>query len=423
VTLRRTLGFWQVTASGVGIVIGAGIYVLIGSATREAGSAVWLAFVLAGVLSALSALSYAELAGMFPSAGAEYAFAREAFNEFVAFLTGWMMVVALLIAAGAVAIGFAHYLQHFVEIDTRIAALLLVGAITLVVVSGIQRSIWLTVGLVLLQVGGLVLVIVSGVEHVGDRSLTAGSTAGGVLSGAALVFFAFIGFDEVVTLSEETHSPHRTIPRALLAALAIATALYVLVAIASVSIVGADALAASDRPLALVMEHDLGGRAPDIVAAIALSATTNTSLLALTAASRNMFGMARSGSLPGVIATLGSSTRAPWVAAVIGMAVAAVFASTADIDLAASVTDFAVYAIFIVVNAAVVVLRRARPDAPRTMSVPLSFRGVPVLPFLAIATVAVMLVRLDRSAWLLGALLLVAGAAAWATLRLMREPR
>jgi APA family basic amino acid/polyamine antiporter len=419
--LRRSLGFWEVTASGVGIVIGAGIYVLIGAATREAGAAVWLAFIIAGVLSALTALSYAELAGMFPSAGAEYEFARKAFNEFVAFVTGWVMIIALLIAAGAVSIGFARYVQHFVDIPARAASLALLLAVTALILSGIQRSIRLTVALAVLQIGGLAIVIVSGAGHIGERSLTEGATVGGVLSGAALVFFAFIGFDEVVTLSEETRDADRTIPRALLTALAIATGLYVLVAVAAVSIVGAGPLAESQAPLALVMEHDLGARASDIVAAIAIAATTNTTLLALTAASRNLYGMARSGSLPSELATLGRGTRAPWLAALVGLAVSAVFALTAGIDLAASVTDFAVYGIFIVVNVAVIVLRRSHPDVPRTMRVPCSYRGVPLPPILATATVLVMIARLDGVAWLLGGIALFAGAVAWFALRRLRD--
>jgi APA family basic amino acid/polyamine antiporter len=418
--LKRTLNFWQVTASGVGIIIGAGIYVLIGAATQEAGSAVWLAFVLAGVLSALSALSYAELAGMFPSAGAEYEFARKAFNEFAGFITGWMMVIALLIAAGTVSIGFAQYARHFIDVDGRLASLALLAVMTAVIISGIQRSIWLTVTLAVLQVVGLVIVVASGVGHVGDRSLTEGATIGGVLSGSALVFFAFIGFDEVVTLSEETKDASRVIPRALLAGLVIATALYVLVAIAAVSVVGAEALARSERPLALVMEHDLGGRASDVVAAIALAATTNTTLLALTAASRNMYAMARSGSLPRMIARVGP-THAPWIAALLGVGVAAVFALTADIGLAASVTDFAVYAIFIVVNVSVIVLRKTHPEIRRSIAVPGAYRGVPLLPFAAIATVLVMLARLEGAAWVLGGLVLVAGAATWGMLRLVRR--
>lgn len=200
--LTRSLGFWQVTVSGVGIVIGAGIYVLIGEAAKDAGSALWISFVLAAVLSALTGLSYAELAGMFPTAGAEYEFARRAFNDFTGFMAGWMMVLANIIAAAAVSIGFAHYLQHFFDVNLRAGAIGLLAVLTLIVMSGVQRSIWFSVVLAVLQVGGLLFVIASGAPHIGSRSLIEGSTASGVLAGAALVFFAFIGFDEIVTLSE-----------------------------------------------------------------------------------------------------------------------------------------------------------------------------------------------------------------------------
>jgi basic amino acid/polyamine antiporter, APA family len=276
--LTRSLGFWQVTVSGVGMVIGAGIYVVIGEAAKDAGSALWISFVLAAVLSALTGLSYAELAGMFPTAGAEYEFARRAFNDFTGFMAGWMMVLANIIAAAAVSIGFAHYLQHFFDVNLRAGAIGLLAVLTLIVMSGEQRSIWFSVMLAVLQVGGLLFVIASGAPHIGSRSLIEGSTASGVLAGAALVFFAFIGFDEIVTLSEETRDAERVIPRALLLALGISAALYVLVGICAVSLIGADALAASDRPLALVIGHDWGGRASGIVTFIALASTTNTNI-------------------------------------------------------------------------------------------------------------------------------------------------
>jgi APA family basic amino acid/polyamine antiporter len=164
------------------------------------------------------------------------------------------------------------------------------------------------------------------------------------------------------------------------------------------------------------MEHDLGGRASDVVAAIALAATTNTTLLALTAASRNLYGMARAGSLPALLATLGR-TQSPWVAALVGLGVAAVFAMTADIGLAASVTDFAVYAIFIVVNASVIVLRRTQPDLPRSIAVPFAYRRVPIPAVLAIGTVVVMLARLESDAWILGGVAVAAAVGSWLLLR------
>lgn len=293
VELRRSLSVWQVTATGIGIVIGAGIYVLVGPATQDAGNAVWLSFVVAGVLSALTGLSYAELAGMFPSAGAEYSFAKAAFNEVTGFLVGWLMIAANIIAAGAVSIGFAHYVGHFSSVDERLVAIALIALLTGVVVVGIQRSIWFSVALAFVQIGGLILVTSAGAPHIGDRDLLAGASVSGVLGGAALIFFAFIGFDEIVTLSEETRDPARVIPRALLLSLAICSGLYVLVAITAVSVVGADAIAGSDTPLTVVIAHNWGSSAGDIVAGIAIASTTNTTLLMLTAASRLLFRMSR----------------------------------------------------------------------------------------------------------------------------------
>lgn len=186
IELRRSLSVWQVTASGIGIVIGAGIYVLIGPATHDAGNAVWLSFVVAGVLSALTGLSYAELAGMFPSAGAEYSFAKHAFNELIGFLVGWLMIAANVIAAAAVSIGFAHYVGHFSSLDERLVAIALIAVLTGVIVAGIQRSIWFSVALAIVQVGGLLLVISAGAPHIGDRDLLASASVSGVLGGRHL---------------------------------------------------------------------------------------------------------------------------------------------------------------------------------------------------------------------------------------------
>ena len=411
--LQRTLSFWQVTVSGVGIVIGAGIYVLIGDAAKEAGAAVWLSFALSAVLSALTGLSYAELAGMFPVAGAEYEFARRAFNDFVGFMAGWTMVAGNIVAAGAVSIGFAHYLRHFFEVDQRVASLALLSVLTLIIAAGVQRSIWLSVVLAVLQVGGLLLVIAVGAPHVGSRSLLEDGTVAGVLSASALVFFAFIGFDEVVTLSEETRDAEHVIPRALLTALAISAALYMLVGITAVSVVGADALGASDRPLALVIQHDWGGRASGIVAFIALASTTNTTLLVLTAASRLLFGMSRNGALPRQFATVGRRAHSPYVAAGLAFVIAALFALVGSIGFIASVTDFAVYAIFLAVNGSLIVLRLRLPDAARTFRVPLRLGRVPVTPLAGIATVLLMLAYLEPRAWIVGGAALVAGVAVW----------
>ena len=368
-----------------------------------------MSFAVAAGLCALTGLSYAELASMFPKAAAEYDYTRRVFPARWAFLVGWTMVVGLMVATAAIAVGFAHYLQYFLDVPLVVAAVALVVFDAAVALTGIHRSARLTLALSAVQVAGLLFVVVVGASHVGGKSVMSDASVSGVLGGAALVFFAFIGFDEVITLAEETRNPTRTIPRALFAALGISTFLYVAVAVAAVSVIGASALADSTRPLADVMSHVLGGRAEGAVAAIALVTTVNTSLLALTAASRLTYGMADLGALPAAVARVSPRTGAPFVAVLVAGCGAIAFALAGDLTFIASVTDFAVYVVFLAVNAAVVILRRRAPDVARPFRTPGAVGGVPILPVAgSIATLA-MVPQLATSSLALGGGLLVAG--------------
>jgi APA family basic amino acid/polyamine antiporter len=401
--LRRVLGLTEVTAGGIGIIIGAGIYVLLGAATAQAGASVWLSFVLAAVLSTLTGLSYAELSSMFPSAAGEYEYTRQAMPEWVAFVVGWMMIVGLVVAAATVSLGFGRYVGHFVEVSPRIAGLALLALVSLVATGGIKQSARLTVLMSAVQVGGLLLIVVIGLPHLGEVNLLAGRGTGAVLGAAALVFFAFIGFDEVITLAEETRDPTRTVPRALLLALGLSTLLYLAVAVSAVSVLGPAALAASPRPLADVMAHDLGRASGGVVAVIALVSTANTTLLAVTAASRVIYGMATRAALPARLARVHPGRRTPGYAIAVVAVVAAAFAVLGDLTLIAAVTDFAVYLVFLAVNATVIVLRRFRPEMARPFKVPGGLAGVPVVPVLGVVSVVVMMAHLDMRAVALGA--------------------
>jgi APA family basic amino acid/polyamine antiporter len=407
--LRRVLGLTEVTAGGIGIIIGAGIYVLLGAATAQAGASVWMSFVLAAVLSLLTGLSYAELSSMFPSAAGEYEYTRQAMPEWVAFVVGWMMIVGLVVAAATVSLGFGRYVGHFVEMSPRVAGLALLALVPLVAITGIKQSARLTVLMSAVQVGGLLLTIGIGLPHLGEVNLLAGRGTSGVLGAAALVFFAFIGFDEVITLAEETRDPTRTVPRALLLALGLSTLLYLAVAVAAVSVLGPQALAASPRPLADVMAHDLGRASAGVVAAIAMVSTANVTLLAVTAASRVIYGMAARAALPVRLARVHPHRQTPVHAIVVVAAVAAAFAALGDLTLIAAVTDFAVYLVFLAVNGAVVVLRRRRPEMARPFKVPGTLAGVPVVPVLGIGSVVVMMAYLDPRAVALGTGLSVVG--------------
>ena len=413
--LERTLGLWQVTASGVGIIVGAGIYVLVGDAVALAGARTWMGFVLAAGLSVLTGLSYAELTSMYPKSGAEFEYARHAFPPWVAFVVGWVMIAGLIVAAAAVSLGFGRYLGRFVDVSPTVGGLLLLAAVAVIAWAGIRRSARLTVVLSVIQVGGLVYVIVIGLPHLGRVDLLDGSTGnGGVVAAAALVFFAFIGFDEVITLAEETKDPTHIVPRALLLALGISTVLYVGVAIAAVSVIGPVAVAASDRPLADVLDHALGGRGADVLAVLALIATTNTTLLCVTASSRLQFGMGRAHALPRVFTRLGDRSRAPRVAIAVSVLTAAGFVLIGDLTLIASVTDLAVYLVFIAVNVAVVILRFRAPDHPRPFRAPLAIGRFPLLPVAGLIAVLVMIPALRWEALAMGAGLCLLGLGAYA---------
>lgn len=419
--LKRTLGLGQITASGVGIIIGAGIYVLLGAATAEAGSAVWVAFLIAGLLSALTALSYAELAAMFPNAGAEYDYTRRVAPKWVAFVVGWIMILGLVIAAAAVSLGFASYLRYFVDIPQRLGAwglLLLVAAVAL---AGIEQSARITVVLSLVQVGGLVAIVAIGLPHVGEQNLTEGSSTAGVITAAALVFFAFVGFDEVITLAEETTDPARTVPRALLLALGLSTVLYVAVAISSVSVLGPTTLGASEQPLADVVAEAIGSVSADVVAVVAMVATTNTTLLAVTAASRLQYGMADTGALPPLFGRL-NSRQAPRAAIAASALVAAMFVAFGDLALVASVTDFSVYLVFIAVNLTVILLRFWQPKRRRPFEIRGTIGKVPVTAVLALAAIGLLLPSLEVRALLLGAAVVLLGLGVYASLNRYMPP-
>ena len=414
---ERVLGLRHLTASGIGVIIGAGIYVLLGPATQAAGALVWASFLIAGLLSAITAFSYMELASMFPSAGSEHEFARQVFPRWVSFTAGWAMTLALIVAAPTVALGFARYLQIFIDIDVRAGALGLLLLVSFIAVSGMKRASWLVIALSTVQVGGLVLVIILGADHVGEVNLLQGNGLSGVIAGSALIFFAFIGFDEVITLSEETIDAHRTVPRALLLALAISTLLYVCVAVVSVSVLGADRLALSQQPLTDVMQDAVGGVAVNIVAVIALVTTLNTTLLVVTASSRMMFGMASKGDLPQWFQTL-RNRRSPRNSVLATLVVACSLLFIGDIHQLAASTDALIYLMFLLVNVIVIMLRIKRPNDSRPFRIPGDIGKVPLLPIFGIGVTLLMASQLDLRSVILAAVLTAAGPVLFGVVRM-----
>lgn len=420
-TLRRRLGLLETTFSGIGIILGAGIYVLVGEVAGKSGDALWISFLLAAFAAAAIGLSYAELASAYPRAGADYEYTRQALGSRAAFVVGWLIVIGNLVAAAAVALGFASYLNTFWDVGERPVAVAALVVSTLIAWAGIRETVWTAIVFTLIEAGGLVFIIAIGVPHFGDVDLLeAKGGALGIFSGAALVMFAFIGFEQIATLSEETRDAPRTIPRALLLSLAVTTGLYLLVAISSVSVLGWEALSGSEAPLAAVTAEVLGGRASDYLAVVALFSTANTVLLLLVAASRLIYGMADTGTLPRFLAWVHPRVNTPARAILLSLLVSVGFALSGDIGLVAGATNFAVFIGFAAVSVSLIVLRFTQPDVPRPFRAPLNIGRLPLMPVIALAAVAFMMANLDRTALLIGAGLFASGVVAMEVFSLWR---
>lgn len=411
--LERRLGPIAVSLSGIGIILGAGIYVLIGEAAGEAGNGVWLAFVIGALVAAPTGLAFAELAAMFPEAGAAASYTREAFGVRTAFLTGWFDIAVSTVGAAAVALGFGGYLDDIASLGTTPMAIAVLIACGLIAYVGVRETATVAIAFTLAEAAGLVFVIAVGLPNFGDGDLFLLEQGWiGVLGAGSLVYFAYQGFEEIATLSEETIDPRKNIPRAIVIAVIVTTTLYVLVAIAAVSSIPWQDLADSDAPLADVVEVVAGDRWADAITAIALFATFNTVLLLIATGARISYGMARRRLLPSVLGRVSTTRRTPWVATLIITVVAILLASGGDIGFIAQVTNFAVFGLFAIVNAAVIALRRSRPTTHRPFRLPGTINGIPVIAAVGLLGNLGLAAFMERDAFIAGLILLAVGLAA-----------
>ena len=414
VHLTRNLGLFEVTLSGIGIILGAGIYALLGEAAGLAGNAVWISFALSALIAVLTGLSYAELASMFPKASAEYEYTSQAFGRFPAFIIGWMIIFSGVIGAATVALGFAGYFGVLSGLPLVPSALLLIALLSAVVFVGIKQSARVAIIFTAIEALGLVFIIILGIPYLGSVNYLEMPSSGfsGVFQAAALIFFAFIGFEEMVKLSEEVKDPEKNIPRGLILAISASIVLYIMVALSAVSVLGWERLSQSSAPFANIAFAALGTNASTIISVMALFATTNTVLLMLLASSRIIYGMAKSGSLPKILATVHPKNHTPWVATLLTMALAMTFVFLEDITFVANVNNFTVFVTFIVINAALVMLRYHKPELSRPFHVPLSWGRLPFLPLLGIFFNVFMLVQLSGQVIVIGFGLMVLGGLA-----------
>ena len=409
--LRRTLGLVQVVLYGVGLILGAGIYVVIGDAAAISGNVIWISFILAAVVATFTGLSYAELASMFPKCAAEYIYVKQAFGiNFVALFVGCLTIFVAITSAATVAIGFSGYLSIFLPNSYSIAyAVILIIILSIINLYGIKESAWTNSIFTLVEISGLLIVIIAAfsigsIYHVDFFELPEAASASfasstlAILTSTALIFFAYYGFESISNISEETKNPTRIIPKGLLISILVTSIIYVLVAISSISLVGWRVLSLSEAPLAVAIESALGKYGIFTLSIIALFATTNSVLMMLVSGSRIIYGISRDGAIPHMFSNIQKNRRTPWIAVLTIMifSILAVSLSLGNIVILASLSVFGIFVAFAFVNLSLIWLRFKQSARARPFKSPIEFKKFPILAGLGLITTLFMLFQFDR---------------------------
>jgi len=411
VKLKREVGLFSLTVYGIGIILGAGIYALIGKAAGITGNTIWISFLLAAIVSSFTGLSYAELSSMYPKSAAEYHYVKKAFNKkSLAFLAGWLEIFADIIATSAVALGFAGYFKGLFGFPIVPTALGLIAILSFINFWGIKESSKTNVICSIIEVLGLILIVILAILFGGRINyFEAPQGLTGILGASALIFFAYIGFEDIANIAEETKKPTKTLPKALIASVIITSIIYVLVSISAVSLANWKDLATSDSPLAYAASMVLGPTAFLTMSVIALFATANTVLVALVVGSRMIYGMSKDSSFPKILSKVHRKRRTPWIAVFVSMIFSMLFVLLGDIKIVASITDFGIFAVFILVNASLILLRYVKPKTRRPFKTPLNIGKFPLIGLLGLLSCSLLLFHLESITFLYGIGLIFAG--------------
>lgn len=413
---RRVLGLWQLTSIGLGGLIGVGIFVLTGIvAATQAGPAVSLSFVIAGVASAAAALCYAEFAGMIPVAGSAYTYGYAVLGELVAWVIGWDLLLEYGLVVAVVSIGWSGYLQalldqfgvafpvwamgasgtgagHVVDLAAMLGSLAVAGLLTLRIEWGARFN----TAMVIIKIAAVVLVIAAGLPHVNAANWRPFMPYGfsGVVEGAAVVFFAVFGYDTLTTAAEEARDPQRQLPRAVVLSLAISLALYIAMSLVLTGLVRYDTLNTA-APVAAAFTAVGLPWVTLLVSAAAVAGIVSVMLAFMLGCARIWFAMSRDGLLPAWFAHVHPRFRTPHRPTLIAGALTALVAGFFPIREVAELVNIGTLSAFVIICLSVVVLRRTRPDVRRTFRTPF----VPWTPLAGIGFSVWLLSKLPTVAW------------------------
>jgi len=401
----------------VGDMLGGGIYALVGEVGAEVGGAIWTSFMLAFVLALFTAGAYAELTTKYPRAGGAAFYVNRAFRlPLLTFLVAFAVMASGITSASALARGFGgDYFNQFISLPVVLVALVFIVVVALVNFWGIVESVRINVGFTIIEIGGLLLIVVIGIvalsSGVGDPSRAFEFKEGSsvpvlVLAGAALGFYALVGFEDSANVAEEVRDPRRAYPLALFGGLLVVGVLYFLVTFTASMVVETERLAQSTGPLIEVVEQGPLAVPERVISAIALFALANGALINMIMASRLLYGMARENVLPPAFGRIHQSRRTPWVAIVFTTALAAILIATGEIDTLASATVTLLLFAFILVNISVLVLRRDRVDHDH-------FVIPAAIPVIGVAVSLGLLTQQEAESFLRAGVFLAVGLVLW----------
>jgi basic amino acid/polyamine antiporter, APA family len=437
--LNKNLSALDLTVFGVGVIIGTGIFVLTGVVAKEqAGPAVAISFVVAGIVCGFAALCYAEFASTVPVAGSAYTFSYATFGEFLAWIIGWDLVLELALGAATVSVGWSGYFNQLLgdlgiplpssiageTATVNIPAMAIALVMTGVLILGIKLSSRVTSVIVAIKIAIVLLVIVVGLFYVQAANyspfippsqpgtaggsgwtapliqLLAGFTpssfgVSGIFAGAAIVFFAFIGFDIVATAAEETKNPKRDLPRGILGSLAVCTLLYVAVSLVVVGMQHYTELS-TDAPLAEAFRSVGLPFLSGLISVGALAGLTSVVMILMLGQSRVLFAMSRDSLLPPPVGKVHPKYRTPYRITIATGVVVALLGGFVPLGTLAELVNIGTLFAFVLVSIGVVILRRTRPDLPRAFRVP----GVPVLPIISALACFWLMLNLPAETWL-----------------------
>jgi basic amino acid/polyamine antiporter, APA family len=413
--LRRAVGLLDLTALGIGAVIGTGIFVILGEAIGDAGPAIILSFALAGVTCVFSALSYAELASTIPVSGSAYTYGYATMGELVAWIIGWDLILEYGISIAAVAVGWGQYFNELLKSvfgislpdsiaqapgdggTVNLPAVFLIVVVGLVLIAGVRESARANSVMVVIKLAIVVLFIVLAFTGFDSGNLSPFSPKGfnGIVTAGSVVFFAYIGFDAISTSGEETKRPGRDLPIAIIGSLAICTALYILVSLSASAAVPYTKLNGQDAPLAFALKELGFGWAANLISLGALVAITSVVLTVLYGQTRIMFAMSRDGLLPRGLGKL-SSRQTPVRITVLFMVLSSIVAAFVPLSEIAKLVNIGTLFAFVITNIGVIVLRRTSPDLERSFRVPF----VPWFPIIGAALAIFLMKYLEAATWI-----------------------